>query len=189
MALEQRSLRDLTVSAMGLGCMGMSEFYGATDDTESVKVIHRALDAGCTFLDTADMYGPFTNERLVGRAARRATSPRATPADAGSPASGTSTWITTSPSSTPCATWPGARAARQGSWPSPGSWPRAPSGPRSGVAGEDIVPIPGTKRLRYLEENLGATGVSLDAGDLAWLDANVAPASGDRYSDMGTVNR
>jgi aryl-alcohol dehydrogenase-like predicted oxidoreductase len=66
--METRSLRELTVSAIGLGCMGMSEFYGATDDAESVKVIHRALDAGCTFLDTADMYGPFTNERLVGRA-------------------------------------------------------------------------------------------------------------------------
>ena len=58
----------LTVSALGLGCMGMSEFYGSTDDDESVAVIRHALDAGCTFLDTADMYGPFTNERLVGRA-------------------------------------------------------------------------------------------------------------------------
>jgi aryl-alcohol dehydrogenase-like predicted oxidoreductase len=58
----------LAVSAVGLGCMGMSEFYGATDDFESIAVIRRALDAGCVFLDTADMYGPFTNERLVGRA-------------------------------------------------------------------------------------------------------------------------
>ncbi|MEA2828016.1 MAG: hypothetical protein QOG43_2455, partial [Actinomycetota bacterium] len=68
--MEQRTLRDLTVSAMGLGCMGMSEFYGATDDAESTAVLHRALDLGCTFLDTADIYGPFTNERLVGRAIR-----------------------------------------------------------------------------------------------------------------------
>jgi aryl-alcohol dehydrogenase-like predicted oxidoreductase len=66
--MEQRTLRDLTVSAIGLGCMGMSEFYGAGDDAESINVIHRALDLGCTFLDTADMYGPFANERLVGRA-------------------------------------------------------------------------------------------------------------------------
>src|SRR3954452_14603111 len=66
--MEQRTLRDLTVSAIGLGCMGMSEFYGAGDDAESTRVIQRALDLGCTFLDTADMYGPFTNERLVGRA-------------------------------------------------------------------------------------------------------------------------
>ncbi|MGZ4460501.1 MAG: aldo/keto reductase [Nocardioidaceae bacterium] len=59
---------NLTVSALGLGCMGMSEFYGAADQTEAVATIHRALDLGVTFLDTADMYGPFTNERLVGDA-------------------------------------------------------------------------------------------------------------------------
>ncbi|MGN6244246.1 MAG: aldo/keto reductase [Motilibacteraceae bacterium] len=58
----------LEVSAQGLGCMGMSEFYGAGDDTESVATIHRALDLGVTFLDTADMYGPFVNEELVGKA-------------------------------------------------------------------------------------------------------------------------
>ena len=58
----------LTVSALGLGCMGMSEFYGTGDEEESIATIHAALDAGVDFLDTADMYGPFTNERLVGRA-------------------------------------------------------------------------------------------------------------------------
>jgi aryl-alcohol dehydrogenase-like predicted oxidoreductase len=61
---------DLEVSAIGLGCMGMSEFYGATNEAEAVATIHRALDLGCTFLDTADMYGPHTNERLVGKAIR-----------------------------------------------------------------------------------------------------------------------
>ncbi|GAB2761866.1 aldo/keto reductase [Streptomyces bullii] len=66
--MERRLLAGLEVSALGLGCMGMSDHYGVPDDTESLATIRRALDSGVTLLDTADMYGPFTNERLVGRA-------------------------------------------------------------------------------------------------------------------------
>ncbi len=64
----KRKLRDLEVGQIGLGCMGMSEFYGAGDETESIATIHRALELGVTLLDTADMYGPHTNEKLVGKA-------------------------------------------------------------------------------------------------------------------------
>lgn len=60
--------QGLEVSELGLGCMGMSEFYGSGDDQEAIATIHHALDLGVNFLDTADMYGPFTNEKLVGRA-------------------------------------------------------------------------------------------------------------------------
>src|SRR3954467_4976465 len=66
--MQTRTLGSLTVSAQGLGCMGMSEFYGTGDQAEAERTIARALDLGVTFLDTADMYGPFTNEQLVGRA-------------------------------------------------------------------------------------------------------------------------
>ena len=66
--MKKRKLRDLEVGEIGLGCMGMSEFYGKGDDAESMRVIHRALELGVTLLDTSDMYGPHTNEQLVGRA-------------------------------------------------------------------------------------------------------------------------
>ena len=70
MSFPTRTLgrEGLAVSALGLGCMGMSEFYGTADEAGAIATIHRALDLGATFLDTADMYGPFTNERLVGKA-------------------------------------------------------------------------------------------------------------------------
>ncbi|MER6129816.1 aldo/keto reductase [Streptomyces sp. NPDC001795] len=68
--MKQRMLRDLEVSAIGLGCMGMSAFYGSTDEDEGIKTIQRALELGVNFIDTAQMYGPLTNEMLIGRAIR-----------------------------------------------------------------------------------------------------------------------
>jgi aryl-alcohol dehydrogenase-like predicted oxidoreductase len=316
----------LAVSAVGLGCMGMSEFYGARDDKESVAVIHRALDAGASFLDTADMYGPFTNEVLVGRtiAGRRDEVVLAT--KFGNERREDGSWVgvngkphyvrdacdaslrrlgvdhidlyyqhrvdTTVPIEdtvgamaelveagkvrhlglseaapttirrahatapitalqTEYSLWtrdaeeevlptvrelgigfvaysPLGRGFLTGRFTSPDDLPaddtrrKHPRFQGANFArnldvvaemhqiaaekdvtpsqlaiawvlaqGSDIVPIPGTKRLAYLAENLGAVDVALSADDLARIDS-VAPrgfAAGDRYADMSTVNR
>src|SRR5437660_3403997 len=66
--MNTRKLGSLEVSELGLGCMGMSAFYGATDEDEAIATIHRAVELGINFLDTAQLYGPLTNEAIVGRA-------------------------------------------------------------------------------------------------------------------------
>ena len=322
--MEQRNLGNLGVSALGLGCMGMSEFYGPGDDEESMAVIARALDLGCVFLDTADMYGPFTNERLVGRAiaGRRDEVVLATKFGNERREDGSRVGVNGRPeyvraaceaslerlgvdhidlyyqhrvdTAVPIEETVGAMgelvtagkvrhlglseaapdtvrraaathriAALQTEY---SLWSRDPEADilpttrelgigfvaysplgrgfltgaiksvddladddfrrhnprfaqenldanlalvarveelaaRKGVTssqialawvlaqGDDIVAIPGTKRRKYLEENLAAADVSLDGDDLDWLDTNVGAAAGDRYPDMSQVNR
>jgi aryl-alcohol dehydrogenase-like predicted oxidoreductase len=325
--MKQRKLgQGLEVSAEGLGCMGMSEFYGATNDDEAIATIHRALDLGVNFLDTADMYGPFTNERLVGRAiaGRREGVVVATKFGNERREDGTRIGINGSPDyvrkacdaslqrlgvdhidlyyqhrvdrSVPIEqTWGAMKelvtsgkvrhlgiseaspetirrahathpiTAVQTEW---SLWTRDPEAngvldtvrelgigfvaysplgrgflsgeirtiddladndfrrfhPRfqgenfkknlelvdrvreiaaeKGITasqlalawilarGNDVVPIPGTKRIRYLEENVGALDVSLSAEDLARIDVAtpIGSTAGDRYSDMSNVN-
>jgi len=323
--MDQRTLRDLPVSAIGLGCMGMSEFYGSTDDAESVLVIHRALDLGCNFLDTADMYGPFANERLVGRAIADRRHEVVLATKFGNERREDGSWVGVNGSpdyvraacdaslqrlgvdhidlyyqhrvdtsvpieetvgamgelvtagkvghlglseagpdtirradathpitalQTEYSLWtrdveaeilptvrelgigfvaysPLGRGFLTGAYRSTADLPdgdsRSHRFPRfeqenidrnlvlvdrvSELAerkactpgqlalawvlaqGPDVVPIPGTKRIHYLEENAAAAEVVLDADDLAWIDANIGQASGDRYADMSTVNR
>ena len=327
--MQTRKLRDLEVSALGLGCMGMSAFYGAADEDEAIATIRRALELGCTFFDTAEMYGPYTNEELLGRAlagrrdevviaskfgirfAPTADNPTNRVLD-GSPANvrrsieGTLQRLGTDhvdlyylhrvDAATPIEDTVGAMAtlveegkvrhlglseasaetvrraaavhpitALQTEW---SLWTRdieehiLPAARELGIGvvpystlgrgflsgrftspdeldendfrrhgprftgenlernlalvekvreiaaekgctpgqlalawvlaqGDDVVPIPGTKRRTYLEENLAAVDVQLTADDLARIDAEVPAAAGDRYDRTGmtTVNR
>ncbi|MFZ0046158.1 MAG: aldo/keto reductase [Streptosporangiaceae bacterium] len=324
--MQTRHLGSRSVSAIGLGCMGMSEFYGTGDEDESIATIQRALDLGCSFLDTADMYGPFTNERLVGKAiaGRRDEVVLATKFGNERREDGSFVGINGRPdyvlqacdaslsrlgvdhidlyyqhrvdNSVPIEDTVGAMASLvqagkvrhlglseasaatirraaavypiaalqteyslftrdveaeilptvrelgigfvaysplgrgfltgsfktaadlpEGDSRAAGRFPRfagenfdrnvvlvsiveqlaVTKGCTPGqlalawvlAQGEDIVPIPGTKRRTYLEENLAAADVKLTDEDLAWLNENVPQPVGDRYADMGTVNR
>ena len=323
--MQTRHLGSLTVSAMGLGCMGMSEFYGPGDEAHCISTIHRALDLGCNFLDTADMYGPFTTEVLVGKAIAGRRDEVVLATKFGNERRADGSWVgingrpeyvraacdaslarlgtdhidlyyqhrvdTTVPIEDTVGAMAelvqagkvrhlglseaGAQTIRTAQAVHPisalqteyslftrdveaeilptvrelgigfvaysplgrgiltgsiksaadlhesdsrtGRFPRfaadnleknvvlvghveqlaAEKGCTAGQValawvlgrGQDIVPIPGTKRRAYLEENLGALDVVLTPEDIAWLDDRVGQPVGDRYADMRTVNR
>ena len=323
--MQTRHLGSLPVSALGLGCMGMSEFYGTGDEGESIATIHRAIELGCTFLDTADMYGPFTNERLVGKAIAGRRDEVVLATKFGNERREDGSWVgingrpeyvvsacdaslarlgvdqidlyyqhrvdTTVPIEDTVGAMaslvaagkvrhlglseasaqtirrahavhpitalqteyslftrdveaevlptvrelgigfvaysPLGRGLLTGAYRRPSDLPdgdsRAERFPRFAgqnfdrnlalVAaveqlasskgctpgqlalawvlsrGDDVVPIPGTKRRTYLEENIAAAGIELTGQDVAWLEENVGRPAGDRYADMGTVNR
>jgi aryl-alcohol dehydrogenase-like predicted oxidoreductase len=151
--------------------MGMSEFYGHTDWDESVATIHRALDLGVTFLDTADMYGAGHNEVLVGRAiaGRRDEVQLATKfgidrsaGDGARVRRGEAAYV---------------KRACDASLQLALAWVYA----QAGRLGVPVVPIPGTKRVKWLEQNVAALDITLTADELAALDPLADQVAGARY--------
>jgi aryl-alcohol dehydrogenase-like predicted oxidoreductase len=181
--MHTTTLGDLTVSAQGLGCMGMSEFYGHTDWDESVATIHPALDLGVTFLDTADIYGAGHNEVLVGRAiaARRDEVQLATKfgidrsaGDGARVRRGEAAYVKRA-----C----DASLLRLGVDVIDLYYLHRPpeTAEIEETVGAPVVPIPGTKRVKWLEQNVAALDITLTADELAALDPLAAQVAGARY--------
>ena len=167
--MRTTTLGQLTVSAQGLGCMGMSEWYGATDWDESIATIGRALDLGVTFIDTADIYGAGHNEVLVGRgiAGRRDEVQLATKfgidrsgGDAHRVIRGEHDYAKGVAPAQVALAWVYAQQER---------------------LGVSLAPIPGTKRVKWLEQNVAALDVTLTAAELAILDPLASQVTGARY--------
>jgi aryl-alcohol dehydrogenase-like predicted oxidoreductase len=178
--MQQRVLGSgkLAVSELGLGCMGLTSWYGVpAAENEAIRLIHRAIDLGVTFFDTAEAYGPFTNEKLVGRGFL--TGEIKSAADLNE-----NDYRRTDPR------FQGENFTRNFALVEQvrklASQKNATPGQMALAwllsKGNDIVPIPGTKRLSYLEENIAATQITLSAQEIAQLEATVGPVTGARYT-------
>ena len=180
--MKNAKLGDLTVARIGLGAMGMSHGYtgAGTDDDESIRTIHRAIDLGVTFIDTAEIYGPYVNEDLVGRAlkGRRDQVVLATKFGLVSHA-GEGSWnLDSSPANIGTAVEGSLKRLGTDAGVTPAqvalAWLLA--------KGDDIAPIPGTRRVARLEENVAADDVVLTADQMKRLD-ELTPASGGHHNE------